>query len=198
MAARVHPFPYRTRKLSSLVSKILGWKRPGKIERCQHLVGVDGDEGTPVPIPNTEVKLISVEDTWLETARENRKMPTSRARPIGRAFFGSANKCWGAERAPPFFLIILQVADVFYSKTRRFGRAEPGLPHASPARRGFFRQSPVLPQKARRFAENRCASAHPSPAVRCAAAHITAEFPDTFHRKTVFFICRFVHITARK
>ena len=86
MAARVHPFPYRTRKLSSLVSKILGWKRPGKIERCQHLVGVDGDEGTPVPIPNTEVKLISVEDTWLETARENRKMPTSRARPIGRAF----------------------------------------------------------------------------------------------------------------
>ena len=76
MAARVHPFPYRTRKLSSLVSKILGRKRPGKIERCQHLVGVDGDEGTPVPIPNTEVKLISVEDTWLETARENREMPT--------------------------------------------------------------------------------------------------------------------------
>ena len=40
------------------------------------IVGVDGDEGTPVPIPNTEVKLISVEDTWLETARENREMPT--------------------------------------------------------------------------------------------------------------------------
>ena len=40
------------------------------------IVGVDDDEGPPVPIPNTEVKLIGAEDTWLETARENRKMPT--------------------------------------------------------------------------------------------------------------------------
>ena len=37
-----------------------------------YIVGVDGGEGTPVPIPNTEVKLICAEDTWLETARENR------------------------------------------------------------------------------------------------------------------------------
>ena len=44
------------------------------LENC--IVGVDGDEGTPVPIPNTEVKLISVEDTWLDTARENRETPT--------------------------------------------------------------------------------------------------------------------------
>ena len=27
-------------------------------------VGVDDDEGPPVPIPNTEVKLISADDTW--------------------------------------------------------------------------------------------------------------------------------------
>ena len=40
------------------------------------IVGIVCDEGPPVPIPNTEVKLISAEDTWLETARENRKMPT--------------------------------------------------------------------------------------------------------------------------
>ena len=40
------------------------------------VVGIDYDEGPPVPIPNTEVKLISAEDTWLETARDNRKMPT--------------------------------------------------------------------------------------------------------------------------
>ena len=39
-------------------------------------VGVDDDEGPPVPIPNTEVKLISAEDTWLVTARDNRKTPT--------------------------------------------------------------------------------------------------------------------------
>ena len=31
IAARVHPFPFRTRQLSSLAPKILGWRRPGKI-----------------------------------------------------------------------------------------------------------------------------------------------------------------------
>ena len=35
------------------------------------IVGVDYNEGPPVPIPNTEVKLISAEDTWLETARDS-------------------------------------------------------------------------------------------------------------------------------
>ena len=34
-------------------------------------------EGPPVPIPNTAVKLNSAENTWLETARENRSTPTS-------------------------------------------------------------------------------------------------------------------------
>ena len=38
----------------------------------KRIVGVDDGEGTPVPIPNTEVKLTRVEDTWLVTARENR------------------------------------------------------------------------------------------------------------------------------
>ena len=33
---RVHPFPFRTRKLSSSVATILGWRRPGKIARRQH------------------------------------------------------------------------------------------------------------------------------------------------------------------
>ena len=37
--------------------------------------GANGDEVTPVPIPNTEVKLISVENTWLETAWEDRAAP---------------------------------------------------------------------------------------------------------------------------
>ncbi len=39
-------------------------------------VGVIDAEGPPVPIPNTEVKLCRAEDTQLETARENRYMPT--------------------------------------------------------------------------------------------------------------------------
>ena len=36
------------------------------------IVGVDCDEGPPVPIPNTAVKLICAHNTWLETAREDR------------------------------------------------------------------------------------------------------------------------------
>ena len=43
------------------------------------IVGVDGGEGTPVPIPNTAVKLICAENTWLEAARENKWMPTLKA-----------------------------------------------------------------------------------------------------------------------
>ena len=51
------------------------------------IVGVDCDEVPPVPIPNTEVKLISAEDTWLEAARENRLMPALRKNhPIGWFF----------------------------------------------------------------------------------------------------------------
>ena len=37
-----------------------------------YIVGVDCDEGPPVPIPNTVVKLICAENTWLEAAREDR------------------------------------------------------------------------------------------------------------------------------
>ncbi len=39
-------------------------------------VGVDDAEGTPVPIPNTVVKLGGAENTWLATARENKETPT--------------------------------------------------------------------------------------------------------------------------
>ena len=130
MAKRSHLFPFRTQKLSSFTSKILGWRRPGKIDRRRHLnaplaqlveqltlnqwvlgssprwctirpvgqavktpashagntssilvrvtkfqVGAYCSEVTPVPIPNTEVKLIRVDDTWLETAWKSRSVP---------------------------------------------------------------------------------------------------------------------------
>ena len=39
-------------------------------------VSVFNSEGPPVPIPNTEVKLVCAQNTWLETARENRSMLT--------------------------------------------------------------------------------------------------------------------------
>ena len=48
----------------------------GSIPARVTIVGVDCDEDPPVPIPNTEVKLIGAEDTWLEAAWENRLMPT--------------------------------------------------------------------------------------------------------------------------
>ena len=50
-------------------------------------VGAIGGEGPPVPIPNTEVKLISAENTWLEAARENRAVPTQKKNEEQSSFF---------------------------------------------------------------------------------------------------------------
>ena len=36
------------------------------------IVGADDGEGTPVPIPNTAVKLTRADNTWLEAAWNNR------------------------------------------------------------------------------------------------------------------------------
>ena len=36
------------------------------------IVGVDDGEGTPVPIPNTAVKLTGADNTWLEAARDDK------------------------------------------------------------------------------------------------------------------------------
>ena len=44
-------------------------------QSCALKTGANGDEVPPVPIPNTEVKLISVENTWLATAWEDRAVP---------------------------------------------------------------------------------------------------------------------------
>ena len=43
----------------------------------QFIVGVYDEEGPPVPIPNTVVKLFSAENTWRAAARENRSTLTS-------------------------------------------------------------------------------------------------------------------------
>ena len=43
--------------------------------RGGRLVGVNNAEVPPVPIPNTEVKLSSAENTWREAAWEDRSMP---------------------------------------------------------------------------------------------------------------------------
>ncbi len=40
---------------------------------------MDCSEGPPVPIPNTEVKLTSAENTWVATPWEDRETPTQKA-----------------------------------------------------------------------------------------------------------------------
>ena len=52
------------------------------------IVGVFNGEGPPVPIPNTEVKLTSADDTCLATDWKNRLMPTqSSSERMGSDFF---------------------------------------------------------------------------------------------------------------
>ena len=50
------------------------------------VVGVFNGEGPPVPIPNTEVKLTSAENTCLATDWEDRSMPTQK-REFERTLF---------------------------------------------------------------------------------------------------------------
>ena len=53
---------------------------------CNEIVGVNGDEGTPVPIPNTVVKLVYGDNTWLATAREDNSTRTRNTDPLGSVF----------------------------------------------------------------------------------------------------------------
>ena len=46
-----------------------------KREHTWKICGDYSEEDTPVPIPNTEVKLFSADDTWWETAWESRTLP---------------------------------------------------------------------------------------------------------------------------
>ena len=47
-------------------------------ERIQKISGDNSERDPPVPIPNTEVKPLSADGTWLATARESRTSPDSR------------------------------------------------------------------------------------------------------------------------
>ena len=53
-----------------------------EVLRVRKVLKVSGDNGEkvpPVPIPNTEVKLLSAKSTWLVTAREDRSSLDSKA-----------------------------------------------------------------------------------------------------------------------
>ena len=46
-----------------------------------HMSGNDGEEVTPVPIPNTEVKLFSADGSWGSRPCESRTLPGTK-RPV--------------------------------------------------------------------------------------------------------------------
>ena len=54
------------------MSEILALAGIERYETCIDEVGVDCREGPPVPIPNTEVKLVCADDSMRVTACENR------------------------------------------------------------------------------------------------------------------------------
>ena len=63
--------------------------------KVHQIVSVISVKGPPVPIPNTEVKLDSAHNTWLETAREDRSMltPLERADIFLLSSVGRAHDC---------------------------------------------------------------------------------------------------------
>ena len=55
-------------------------------EHRREICGDYSGEDTPVPIPNTEVKLLSADDTWRATSRESKTLPLiSSIRSYGQA-----------------------------------------------------------------------------------------------------------------
>ncbi len=58
-------------------------KRESEAER-EEISGDNSERDPPVPIPNTEVKPLSADGTWLETARESRTLPDSTGSWRGR------------------------------------------------------------------------------------------------------------------
>ena len=65
----------------------------GAILLEKKIVSVTNAEGPPVPIPNTEVKLCSGEDTLRVTVRENSSMLTSAGESRISAFPFAENFC---------------------------------------------------------------------------------------------------------
>ena len=60
--------PQRTSVPHSKLVRFIQFSGPERVR----IVGADDGEGTPVPIPNTAVKLTRADNTWLEAARDDR------------------------------------------------------------------------------------------------------------------------------
>ena len=69
-------------------------RKPIEREESSDIVGVSDGEGPPVPIPNTEVKLTSAENTCLATDWKDRSTPTQRTPGEILGFFFAYIKKW--------------------------------------------------------------------------------------------------------
>ena len=62
--------------------------------KCSYTItSGDREKVPPVPIPNTEVKLLIVENTWLVTAREDRTLPDNNIKATLKGCFFDFNFC---------------------------------------------------------------------------------------------------------
>ena len=79
--------PERARPSDARWRRAKRFRKTFAASRELQLVRVNGDEGTPVPIPNTVVKLINGDNTWLATAREDNTTRTqTKDDPMDRPF----------------------------------------------------------------------------------------------------------------
>ena len=110
--ARVHPFPSRTRKLSSLLPTILGWRRPGKI-------GSANIEKTPNRVSFFFAQLWFARIAWDGWPSRDRSVKFASAHDTWRAdapgIIGSAN----IEKAPN--RVSLLIAQIWFAKKDRDG-----------------------------------------------------------------------------
>ena len=74
-------------------------KKPRRAYR--KISGDNSERDPPVPIPNTEVKPLSADGTWLATARESRTSPGSRERLERQECFSNTPITGKRERAEP-------------------------------------------------------------------------------------------------
>ena len=108
----------RLRPLTPATRVRISYGSPLWATKEKKIVGVYSDEGPPVPIPNTAVKLISAENTWGAAPWEDRATPTFLYASIAQSVEHAAvNR--GVTGSSPVW-----------------GATEKGLPEGSPFFRG--------------------------------------------------------------
>ena len=119
-------------------------RKPIEREESSDIVGVFNGEGPPVPIPNTEVKLTSAENTCLATDREDRSMPTQKrvirkdgSFCMGRRLF----PCRGGYEPPVFCVLTTCSVSIFSLLVQR----ENGQKEKARQGRGFRFPLPWTP-----------------------------------------------------